>query len=209
MATSAATCLAWWPVVWCLASGLPRRWSPLRNALPGARERGYRGAYGSVARYAAALKHVARTGRALPADGPDRAGLTVRHAVALALGRPDRQSDAERATLRHAKGLHPEVDGTLALLADFAALVRRRPVDRPREALYAWETAARTLGAPEMDAFLARLKQDRTSVEAALVLPYSQGQTEGHITRLRALKRQMFGRAGFGLRDCQGKWDRG
>ena len=31
------------------------------------------------------------------------------------------------------------------------------------------------------------------------MLPYSQGQTEGQITRLKALKRAMFGRANFDL----------
>jgi transposase len=36
-------------------------------------------------------------------------------------------------------------------------------------------------------------------VLAGLSRPYSQGQTEGQITRLKALKRAMFGRANFDL----------
>ncbi len=34
---------------------------------------------------------------------------------------------------------------------------------------------------------------------AGLTLPESQGQTEGQVHKLKLLKRQMFGRAGFAL----------
>jgi transposase len=43
------------------------------------------------------------------------------------------------------------------------------------------------------------LRQDLAAVQAALTLPYSQGQTEGQITRLKQLKRQMYGRTSFDL----------
>jgi transposase len=36
-------------------------------------------------------------------------------------------------------------------------------------------------------------------VKAAVTLPWSQGPTEGHINRLKMLKRQMFGRATLDL----------
>jgi transposase len=36
-------------------------------------------------------------------------------------------------------------------------------------------------------------------VHAALELPYSNGPTEGHVTRLKLLKRQMYGRAKLDL----------
>jgi transposase len=47
--------------------------------------------------------------------------------------------------------------------------------------------------------FAVRLEQDRSAVEAALTLPYSQGQTAGQINRLKTLKRTMYGRANFDL----------
>jgi transposase len=43
------------------------------------------------------------------------------------------------------------------------------------------------------------LKQDEAAVKAALSLDWSNGQTEGQINRLKTLKRQMYGRAGFDL----------
>jgi transposase len=60
-------------------------------------------------------------------------------------------------------------------------------------------TQARESGLAEAAAFVTKLRQDLAAVQAALTLPYSQGQTEGQITRLKALKRQMFGRASFDL----------
>ena len=41
--------------------------------------------------------------------------------------------------------------------------------------------------------------QDGPAVRAALTTPWSSGQAEGQITRLKLLKRQMYGRAGFDL----------
>jgi transposase len=36
-------------------------------------------------------------------------------------------------------------------------------------------------------------------VNAALRLPWSNGPVEGHVNRLKAIKRQMYGRANFDL----------
>ncbi len=36
-------------------------------------------------------------------------------------------------------------------------------------------------------------------MEDALSLPYSNGQTEGQVNRLKTIKRQMYGRASFEL----------
>ena len=47
----------------------------------------------------------------------------------------------------------------------------------------------------ELRSFADGLRQDEAAVRAALRLPWSNGQTEGQITRLKLIKRQMFGRA--------------
>ncbi|MBE2267700.1 MAG: transposase [Anaerolinea sp.] len=43
------------------------------------------------------------------------------------------------------------------------------------------------------------LRQDVAAVRAALETPWSNGQTEGQVTRLKLIKRQMYGRAKFDL----------
>jgi transposase len=47
--------------------------------------------------------------------------------------------------------------------------------------------------------FAAGLELDGVAVRAALTLPWSSGQAEGQITRLKLLKRQSYGRAGLDL----------
>ena len=43
------------------------------------------------------------------------------------------------------------------------------------------------------------VEKDEAAVRAAIVLPWSNGQTEGQITRLKLVKRQMYGRAKLDL----------
>jgi transposase len=47
--------------------------------------------------------------------------------------------------------------------------------------------------------FAAGLRQDIEAVQAALDLPWTTSPVEGHINRLKMLKRTMYGRAGFAL----------
>ena len=47
--------------------------------------------------------------------------------------------------------------------------------------------------------FAKRLREDYDSIKAGVTLPWSNGPVEGHINRLKMLKRQMFGRAKIDL----------
>jgi transposase len=44
-----------------------------------------------------------------------------------------------------------------------------------------------------------KLLQDKEAVLAAMLLPYSQGQTEGRVNKLKLIKRSMYGRGKFDL----------
>lgn len=50
-----------------------------------------------------------------------------------------------------------------------------------------------------LGAFTRGLRRDQAAVAAALRKPWSNGQTEGQINRLKTLKRQMYGRANIDL----------
>ena len=50
-----------------------------------------------------------------------------------------------------------------------------------------------------MAGFARGLRADQPAVTAALRLPWTNGQTEGHITELKLFKRQMYGRAKLDL----------
>jgi transposase len=58
---------------------------------------------------------------------------------------------------------------------------------------------AETSGLPKFAACAASLQRDRAVVEAALQLVWNNGQTEGQMTKLKLVKRSMYGRAKFDL----------
>ena len=56
-----------------------------------------------------------------------------------------------------------------------------------------------TEGIAELKAFAVKMLQGKDAVVAAMVLPYSQGQTEGRANKLKLIKRSMYGRGRFDL----------
>ena len=58
---------------------------------------------------------------------------------------------------------------------------------------------ALSCGVKDFETFAMGFKREHSAVEAALTLPYSNGQTEGQINRLKLIKRSMYGRASFDL----------
>jgi transposase len=65
--------------------------------------------------------------------------------------------------------------------------------------LHRWMEEASQTGIHPMERFVRTVKQDLRAVEAAVTEKWSNGPVEGQINRLKALKRQMYGRAGVEL----------
>jgi transposase len=65
--------------------------------------------------------------------------------------------------------------------------------------LEAWTERAKASGIAELKAFATKLLQDTDAVVSAMTLPYSQGQTEGRVNKLKLVKRSMYGRGKFDL----------
>jgi transposase len=63
----------------------------------------------------------------------------------------------------------------------------------------AWNEWIEAAGRSPLASFAKRLERDKDAVLAALRLPWSNGMVEGQIHRLKLIKRQMYGRAGFDL----------
>jgi transposase len=62
-----------------------------------------------------------------------------------------------------------------------------------------WMSAVEASDLPALHAFVRGLRKDLPAVVAGLTLPYSNGPIEGTNTKVKLLKRQMYGRAGFDL----------
>jgi transposase len=70
---------------------------------------------------------------------------------------------------------------------------------RQGEHLADWLEAVHNSPLIDLHPFVRSIRADKRAVQAGLTLPWSQGQTEGQITRLKLIKRQGYGRAGFDL----------
>ena len=162
---------------------------------------GYPGSYRNVARLTGYLRTREGSGKALSPAVPGMAGMTPARATGLVVVRPEQRTSEEQRALEQLGGLHPEIQTALALFARFATLIRERSDTHPQPAcqLKQWMAQATASGVRELKTFATKLRQDTEAVLAALTLPYSQGQTEGQVNRLKLLKRSMYGRAKFDL----------
>jgi transposase len=77
----------------------------------------------------------------------------------------------------------------------FLAMVR----ERRGHDLEAWMAEATSSGIEEVARFARGLQDDLAAIKAGLTLAWNNGVTEGHVHRLKLLKRQGYGRAGFAL----------
>ncbi len=77
----------------------------------------------------------------------------------------------------------------------FTGMVR----ERHPEALLPWLEDVGKSRISALVSFARGIKQDLAAVTNALSLPWSNGQTEGQVNRLKLIKRQMYGRANFDL----------
>ncbi len=71
--------------------------------------------------------------------------------------------------------------------------------DRSSPLLDLWLGAALESQEPALVQFAEGLVHEKASIIAALSVPWSNGQAEGQVNRLKFVKRQMYGRAGFDL----------
>lgn len=183
---------------------LKQRWTEgCRNSSQLCREiqaRGYTGATTKVRsflqgwkeRHEAGASHCALeilpTGRGLQVPSPRRARwILVKEADAL---RSDELAFRERLLANDT-----EIAGVVERVTVFTEMVRERQSER----LDAWIEEAKASGVSEVRGFAEGLERDRKAVEAALRTQWSNGQVEGHVNRLKLLKRSMYGRANLDL----------
>jgi transposase len=117
---------------------------------------------------------------------------------------PSRLSALDRASLARIEQ-DEEAAQVIALARRYCQIVRHRSVThgakptRSCKPFEAWLRQAKDCGVRAVETFAVGLEQDGDAVRAALALPWSNAQAEGQVTRLKFLKRQMYGRASFEL----------
>jgi transposase len=142
------------------------------------------------------------------ADGRTRKGKAPRPAPAAPpapktrqitrwlLTRPARLATGDQARLAEIKASCPHLDALAGHVRSFAEMMTRR---QGLLALEDWLTAVEASDQPELRSFANGIRRDQQAVTAGLALPYSSGTMEGNVNKIKMIKRQMYGRAGFPL----------
>jgi transposase len=166
-------------------------------------QQGYPGSYARVAAYARRLRqaqglppaHRCPRQPLPPVAEPLCQPLTPRRATWLVLRHPEKRTDAETQQLTQLHAQSAELAEAIDLAQDFATLVRQRQPEH----LDPWLLRATTSAVDAVRRFANGLSEDYKAVKAGVTLPWSTSPVEGHINRLKMLKRHMFGRARLDL----------
>jgi transposase len=108
---------------------------------------------------------------------------------------PEQRTSDQRVLLERVCQTTADLQELYQLGQQFALMVKQR---RPRR-LDPWLRRVSQSSSTDLQGFASGIKRDYAAVKMALSVPWSQGQVEGQITRLKYLKRQMYGRARFEL----------
>ena len=92
-----------------------------------------------------------------------------------------------------------QTDGKVAEAYDLGQRFTKMVRERQAEALLPWLEDVNSSKIGALKRFAKGIKQDLEAVTNALSLPWSNGQVEGQVNRLKLIKRQMYGRANFDL----------
>ncbi len=147
------------------------------------------------------LAHLMTEWRRQEPDGqrplPRRRGeaWTARRVAFLFIASPNDLTTEQAQYLAALHVAEPSLASAYAHVQDFAAMLRERHVQR----LDDWIARVVAGDCAELCGFAAGLLPDKAAVEAGLTLPWSTGPCEGHIHKIKLIKRAMFGRAGFAL----------
>ena len=194
---------------------LARSWAEgttkVRHLFSDIRHRGYTGSFSHLARFVAPWRNNGPSqdeadGLAADEEAPaalplhvidPMTGRRISPLVAAALCIKPRRQMTTRQILNvdALKAASAEFTTMRRLAMRFRGLLRGGTVEK----LDGWMTEARRSGIYGMQRFARALRHDIEAIRNAVLEPWSNGQTEGQINRLKTLKRAMYGRAGVDL----------
>ncbi len=160
-------------------------WREIKN-------QGYSGTERSVYRYLETLKQA----EVKASLNPHRLQkFSANTTVWLFVRDPDTLDEVEREDLATFCQVSPTLKRAYDLVQDFLLMVHKREGYR----LDAWLKQVEGSDLGELQQFAAGVERDKAAVKAGLTWPINNGQVEGQVTKLKLIKRQMYGRASFPL----------
>ncbi|NUS17011.1 MAG: ISL3 family transposase [Streptomyces sp.] len=153
------------------------------------RSLGYHGSERTVRRH---LQTLRASGRPAPAVAQE---LTVRQATRLLTSHPDHLDESSTLRLKKLLARCPELDSVATCVRTFAEMM----TERKGHDLADWLEQAEATGFPSLSSLARGLRQDFDAVTAGLTMEWNSGRVEGNVNRVKRIKRDGYGRAGFDL----------
>lgn len=144
-------------------------------------QQGYEGQYNSVHKYLRRYR--------------ENKARSVRQTAWLFMKKPNALLTEDEDYLQHLFDQSPTLKTAYQLTQTFLSMLS----NRSNLELDDWLVTAENCGLKTFANFAFGLRQDYAAVREGLQSVWSNGQTEGQVTRLKLIKRQMYGRANFDL----------
>ncbi|MFI2304508.1 transposase [Actinacidiphila glaucinigra] len=143
--------------------------------------------YSMVRAHIATLREAPYAARPRPPAVRQVTGWLTRHPVTL--------TEEDRAGLKDVLARCPELDTAARHVRDFGEML----TNRLGCILPTWIDAVEASQLPGLTGFALHLRRDLGAVTAGLTLDWNSGSIEGAVNRIKKIKRQLYGRAGFEL----------
>jgi transposase len=155
---------------------------------------GYHGTAASVRAYLKPLRDLTTQNNTIdPVPAPTPKPRTISSWI---LRHPDNLTDNDNAGLTTALDTCPHLQALADHVRRFAEILTRRLGHQLEDWLRDIDAATEQ---PDLASFAAGLRRDLPAVINGLTLAHNSGPVEGHVNRIKMLKRQMFGRANLDL----------
>jgi len=159
---------------------------------------GYAGSRSTLTRFLARLRcqgHPPRSRGSRRSSLTSARGPAAREVAFLFVRRPDAYDEEQEAYVTRLRRHDLALATAYTLTQDFVRMMR----DRRGDGLEGWIATAVDSGIAPLSRFATGLQDDYAAVMAGLSTNYSNGPTEGQITKIKALRRAMYGRGRFDL----------
>ena len=153
-------------------------------------ERGWAGSEQTVRRYVRPFR------QALAAPDPAPAVPKTRQITRWLLTRPDHLQADEQAQIQAIRARCPHIDALAGHVTSFAEMMTARTGSRDLER---WLAAVEADDQAGLRSLAAGIRHDQQAVTNGLTLDWNSGRVEGTVNKIKMIKRQMYGRAGFEL----------
>jgi transposase len=153
-------------------------------------QRGWAGSEQTVRRYVRPFR------QAPAAPGPAPAVPKTRQITRWLLTRPDHLQPDEQAQIQAIRARCPHIDALAGHVTAFAEMMTARTGSRDLET---WLAAVEADDQAGLRSFAAGIRNDQQAVINGLTLHWNSGRVKGTVNKIKMIKRQMYGRAGFDL----------